>query len=82
MIKAHTPYSVKKIQLFSRVVDLHVQTDLSEIYNNPWSSQWSKICKECITKESPVMSLSIGSTHSIAVNSKGKVYAWGWNDNG
>lgn len=28
------------------------------------------------------MNLTIGSTHSLAVNTKGKVYAWGWNDNG
>ncbi len=23
-----------------------------------------------------------GSTHTVAVNQRGKVYAWGWNDNG
>jgi len=28
------------------------------------------------------MSVSAGQTHSMIVNSKGKVYTWGWNDNG
>ena len=28
------------------------------------------------------MSVSAGQTHSMAVNSKGRVYVWGWNDNG
>jgi alpha-tubulin suppressor-like RCC1 family protein len=23
-----------------------------------------------------------GSAHTIAVNQRGKLYAWGWNDNG
>ena len=28
------------------------------------------------------MSMQTGSTHTVAINQKGKVYAWGWNDNG
>lgn len=28
------------------------------------------------------MALSIGNTHSLAVNQKGRLYTWGWNDNG
>ena len=37
-IKPHTPYSVKKIQLFTKVVDMHIITDLSDIYSAPWAS--------------------------------------------
>ena len=28
------------------------------------------------------MHLSAGLTHTMIVNSKGKVFTWGWNDNG
>lgn len=38
LVKPHTPYSMKKIQLFTKVLDLHVITDMSEIYSLPWSS--------------------------------------------
>ena len=37
IIKSTTPYTVKKIQLFTRVLDLHVMTDLTDIYTTPWS---------------------------------------------
>jgi len=26
--------------------------------------------------------ISLGSTHSLAASSKGKLYSWGWNDRG
>lgn len=32
--------------------------------------------------DTPIMSVSAGQTHSLIVNSKGKVFTWGWNDNG
>ena len=32
--------------------------------------------------DTPIMSVSAGQTHSLIINSKGKVYTWGWNDNG
>ena len=82
MVKPHTPYSVKKITLFQKVIDLNVITDISDVYSTPWSSQWMKICKECILNDAPIMSLSIAQSHSLAVNSKGKIFTWGWNDNG
>lgn len=28
------------------------------------------------------MFLSVGQSHSLASTGRGKVYAWGWNDNG
>lgn len=82
LAKEHTPYSVKKIQLFSRVIDQHILTDLSEVYSQPWGSQYIKLQSDNLLNEAPLMSLSTGSTHCMAVNSKGRVFAWGWNDNG
>mmetsp|Transcript_3877 Transcript_3877/g.4539 ORF Transcript_3877/g.4539 Transcript_3877/m.4539 type:complete len:80 (+) Transcript_3877:3437-3676(+) len=38
LVKQQTPYSAKKIFLFSRVVDMHVITDLSDMHQTPWSA--------------------------------------------
>ena len=81
-MKHHTPYSVKKIFIMQRVVDLHVISDVSEIYSMPWASQWMQIYKENIASETPILSLSLGTSHSIACTGRGKLYCWGWNDNG
>lgn len=82
LLKALTPYSIKKIHFFTRIIDLSILTDLSEIYQNPWSSQWIKAVRESTVSDTPIMSIQTGETHSLAVNTKGKVFTWGWNDNG
>lgn len=38
LLKTLTPFSLKKINFFTRVIDLNVLVDLSDIYSNPWSS--------------------------------------------
>ena len=82
LLKALTPYSIKKIHFFSRVIDLSIRVDLSDIYTHPWSSQWIKCMSESTHSDCPIMTITAGQTHSMVVNSKGKVFAWGWNDNG
>ena len=72
MVNSHSPYSIKKIALFSRVADLHVITDLSEMHSTPWSAQWMKIYKDNINTETPVMALAVGASHSIASTGRGK----------
>jgi alpha-tubulin suppressor-like RCC1 family protein len=82
LLKSLTPYSIKKIQFFMRVVDLDILIDLSEIYGHPWSSQWLKAHSESIYSDTPIMNISAGQSHTLIVNSKQKVFVWGWNDNG
>ena len=82
LLKTVTPFSIKKIHFFTKVIDLNILVDMSEIYEHPWSSQWIKTMAECTSSDSPIMSVSTGSAHTMVVNSKGKVYTWGWNDNG
>ena len=38
LLKTLTPFSIKKIHFFTRVIDLSILTDLSEIYAHPWSA--------------------------------------------
>lgn len=82
LLKTLTPYSIKKIHFFKRVIDLSLLVDLSEVYSSPWSAQWLKATTECTMNDSPIMALSAGNSHTMIVNSKSKVYVWGWNDNG
>ena len=82
MVRAQTPYSQKKIFLFSRIVDQHVITDLSDIHTTPWSSQFMKLYKDNMVNETPLMQLSVGQSHTIAATGRSGTYVWGWNDNG
>ena len=77
-----TPYTMKKIFLFSRVADVHVLTDLSEMHSTPWSAQWMKLYKDNVNTETPIMMCQVGASHSFATTGRGKQYCWGWNDNG
>lgn len=38
LLKTLTPYSIKKIHFFTRVIDLNILVDLSEVYTHPWSA--------------------------------------------
>ena len=37
---------------------------------------------ESTLNETPILTVSAGLTHTMAINSRSKVYVWGWNDNG
>lgn len=60
LLKTLTPYSVKKIHFFTRVIDLDILVDLSDIYTHPWSSQWLKAMAESTQSDTPIMNISAG----------------------
>lgn len=70
LLKTLTPYSIKKLSFFTRVIDLSINVDLSEVYTHPWSTQWLKACAEGTHLDAPIMSLSTGQSHTMIVNSK------------
>jgi hypothetical protein len=37
-LRAPPPYGLKKLKFFTKVIDEHVITDLSEIYSKGWAS--------------------------------------------
>jgi len=82
LLKTLTPYSIKKIHFFTRVIDLSIHLDLSDIYTHPWSTQWLKAMAESTQVDTPIMNLNAGGSHTMVVNSKSRVFVWGWNDNG
>ena len=79
-IKGYSPYSVKKINLFSYLADCYIM--VSDVYETPWSNQWERLSKESLMNEAAIQHLTIGTSHSIAVNNKSRLFTWGWNDSG
>ena len=40
------------------------------------------IYKQSLKSNTPIQKIFIGNCHSMALNSEGKVYTWGWNNYG
>ena len=57
-------------------------SDIGEVYETSWALQWKKLYQEAMISENALQRLSLGSTHTLAVNNKGKLFSWGWNDRG
>lgn len=56
--------------------------DTSDIYETPWSLHWHQLSKEQLVSDAPLQRVTLGSTHTLAVSNKSKLYSWGWNDCG
>jgi myosin-5 len=80
--KPVSPFHLERLYLFTRVLDLDLLTDSSLVYEPTWSRQYETFHKESVVREEQVMDVVIGSCHSIAVTSRGKVFVWGWSDKG
>ena len=80
-LRTYSPYANQRIYLFSIILDLDILQDVSSIYNPPWTSQFLHSFLESSTNDAYPQILSLGGQHSLMLNCKGKLYAWGWNDN-
>ena len=78
--KPVSPFHLERLYLFARVVDLDLLTDLSLIYDPLWSQQLESLTQECSLAEEHLLSIQVAGTHSCALTSRGRLFAWGWND--
>ena len=78
--KPVTPFHIDKIQLFSRILDFDMITDISDIYDSMWSKHFENLNKDCINKSEQIMRAQVGGCHSAALTSRGRLFVWGWND--
>lgn len=78
----HTPYNLKKISLFSQIIDVHIMCDTSDVYETPWSLHWHQLSKELLINDAPLQRVTLGSSHTLAISNKSKLYSWGWNEFG
>jgi len=73
------PYGTKKIQVFTKLLDVDVLTDTSFIYDPMWSLQVLHLQNEC-GPSGDLQVIEVGQAHTTIVPSSGKIFTFGWND--
>ena len=74
-------FNIPKVELFSRILALDMIVDLNEIYELNWGEQFRNIYDKNMYNHTPIELISIGDTNTMMVNSIGKIYTFGWNNN-
>ena len=59
---------MKKISFFTKVLDLQILADISDIYPKGWANTWNKVSGDCVNEEFPILYMAHGATHTVAVN--------------
>jgi myosin-5 len=75
-------FRLEKMNFFVRVSHLDLLGDFSIVYQNTWGAVLEKVVQECLDKEDVLMDVKLAECHSLALTSRGRVLAWGWNDMG
>ena len=71
-----------KIEFFARILAIDILVDLNEIYDSNWGKEYKKIYERNINNHTPIQLISIGESNTLMTNSLGKIYSFGWNNNG
>ena len=74
-------YSLGKIKFFARILSIDIYLNINTIYDNEWHSEFSSIYNSNIASNTPIQQIHLGENHTLLINSKGKVFTWGWNNN-
>ena len=77
-----SPYEKDKIHLFSKILDFDMMIETDEVYEDLWAKCYDSVYTSCIKNNSPIQMIAVGSSHTTCVNSKGKIYSFGWNNYG
>ena len=76
----------QKIQFFTEINDIDVYNTSIIVYNNEfWCDKFYKLLKidkKLFGENSSILNIKLGETYTCLLNSKGKVYTFGWNDYG
>jgi alpha-tubulin suppressor-like RCC1 family protein len=75
-------YKQATITVFAKILDIDIINDSNEVEDKSWSEEYIKIYKKCLKNNSPIQKIFISNTHSMILNSEGKVFTWGWNNYG
>lgn len=75
-------YNNKKTIFFTKILDIDIYNATNIIYNNEyWIDKFSALEKFSEKLNNPIMSIQTSETHTVLLNSKGKIFSFGWNDN-
>ena len=77
---------IQKIMFFTEVNDIDVYNSSILVYNNEfWCDKFYKLLKvdkKIFGNNSSFLNIKTGETYTCLLNSKGKIYTFGWNDFG
>ena len=74
-------YSIGKIKFFARILSIDIYLNINTIYDNEWHNEFNYIYNSNIASNTPIQQIHLGENHTLLINSKGKVFTWGWNNN-
>ena len=75
----------QKLLFFTEINDFDVYNSSILVYNDFWCEKFYKLIKIdkiLFGENSSFMNIKISETYTTLLNSRGKVYTFGWNDNG
>jgi myosin heavy subunit len=64
------------------LLDVDIVTDTSDIYGKGWTAGFILLRDLLKSNNRTVASVAVGAQHSVAIDSLGDVYSWGWGDMG
>ena len=64
------------------VLDVDITEDCSDIYPRGWSKSLTELREQLGRNNRCLVSVAIGAQHTLAVDSNGDIYSWGWGDMG
>ena len=84
--KINSKSYIQKINFFTEVNDIDVYNSTILVYNNEfWSDKFYKLLKvdkKLFGNNSSFLNIKTAETYTCLLNSKGKIYTFGWNDYG
>ena len=84
--KSNTKSFVQKILFFTEINDIDLYNSTILVYNNEfWCDKFYKLLKvdkKIFGNNSSFLNIKIGEAYSCLLNSKGKIYTFGWNEFG
>jgi myosin heavy subunit/alpha-tubulin suppressor-like RCC1 family protein len=82
MVPGNASVSRKHSQFGYNVIDVDVMVDNSDVYPHGWSCLISELDEQLAKTNKRLEYVACGATHTIALDSAGELYAWGWGDRG
>ena len=82
LLPFHYSFNQPIIGVFAKILDVDHICNCSEVSDKSWDEEFAQIYKENLKNDTPIQKIEISNCSSMALNSAGKVYSWGWNNFG
>ena len=70
----------KKRNFFSKIIDIEILIDSSEVYTKPWSKMINNIYTHLEQSNDSIQLISLGAQHTLCLSNQGKLFSFGWNN--